>query len=170
MKNVDESVNYTESDAKTALFERRPILDERLSRQIGRFGERLKTAIGEESIRSFGRRAGVSDGALRQYMKGKRFPDLDILAAIAHAAHVNFLWLALGDGPIRGEVADPSTGYVGHVDIGLLKISLEAAEDIVFSGDAAKKASVASGIYDFYAHSEGKADPVLIKKLIESLS
>lgn len=168
MKNGDESNDYLESDGEKKNRTRRPILNERVERQIGRFGERLKEAIGEESVRTFGRRAGVSEGAIRQYLKGNRFPDLDILAAIADTAQVNFLWLATGEGPVRGEVVDPSTGYIGHVDLGLLKIALEIAEESVIFGNAQKKAEAAAGIYDFYAHTEGKADPVQVRRLVES--
>lgn len=74
---------------------------------------RIRTAIGEESARSFAMRAGISDSTLRSILKGTS-PTLDSLVPIARAADVSVDWLATGEGPMyrdglaRGAAAVPS--------------------------------------------------------------
>ncbi len=53
------------------------------------------------SIREFARKAGVSDASIRDYLRGKSFPSLDRLDAIAAAVGVSPAWLATGEGPMR---------------------------------------------------------------------
>ena len=81
MKNGDISNDYVESDATEKNRTRRPILGKNRTFQIGRFGQRLEEAIGDESVRSFARRAKLAEGTLRQYISGNRYPDLDFLAS-----------------------------------------------------------------------------------------
>ena len=65
------------------------------------FAERLKIAIGGESVHSFAKRTGsISDSALRRYFEGS-VPGLDNLLAIKRTAGVTLDWLASGDGPMR---------------------------------------------------------------------
>jgi transcriptional regulator with XRE-family HTH domain len=65
------------------------------------FAERLKACIGDDSLRAFASKAGISPTALRQYLIGKSEPTRPMLLAIAHTAGVNVAWLATGDGPMR---------------------------------------------------------------------
>lgn len=62
------------------------------------FEDRLKEVQGEESARSFARRIGISDGAIRGLTSGGK-PTLDTLLAIANATGVELKWLATGEGP-----------------------------------------------------------------------
>ena len=62
------------------------------------FVARLKQVVGEESIRSFARRSGISDTFLRQCLTGKSEPTRPILVALAHAGGVSIAWLACGEG------------------------------------------------------------------------
>lgn len=86
----DNAMNSKENDAS------RTIHDER----IGHFNERLLCVINEESLRSFAQRANVSEGSLRNLIKGG-YPRLDSLVDIAIAGNVNIEWLATGKGPMR---------------------------------------------------------------------
>ncbi len=61
------------------------------------FAERLKQVLGREAIYAFSRRSGVSDTALRSYLKGS-VPGLDKVLLIAKAADVSVHWLATGEG------------------------------------------------------------------------
>jgi phage repressor protein C with HTH and peptisase S24 domain/transcriptional regulator with XRE-family HTH domain len=93
----DKSVTYDETDAARGIGR-----DVRFSEsRIGRFQDRLKDAIGSESVRSFSLRSGVSQTALREYLKGKSEPGLEALVKIADTADVSVLWLATGEGATR---------------------------------------------------------------------
>ena len=63
---------------------------------------RLREVIGEESLASFGRRCGISEGGIRKYLNGAS-PSTENLVAMADVANVNIEWLATGRGPkMRG--------------------------------------------------------------------
>ena len=60
--------------------------------------------MGADSISGFARKSGLSDSAMRKYLKGTSFPALDNLVAIAHAASVTVGWLANAEGvPVRND-------------------------------------------------------------------
>lgn len=63
---------------------------------INRFGERLKTAIGAVSYRSFAAKCQMSDKVIRNYVAGETYPSLDRIAVLAEAAGVSAMWLAFG--------------------------------------------------------------------------
>jgi transcriptional regulator with XRE-family HTH domain len=71
--------------------------------ELCHFAERLKACVGDDSLRAFASKAGISPTALRQYMIGKSEPTRPMLLAIARTAEVNVAWLATGDGPMRAE-------------------------------------------------------------------
>jgi len=78
----------------------------------------------------------MADGTLRQYISGKRYPDLDFLAAIANAGNVNLLWLATGEGekhpPAAGTIREGSSDYAAKVvDETVLTRAVEAVEEAV---------------------------------------
>lgn len=60
------------------------------------FPQRLKQAVGENSIRGFARSCGFSDTVLRQYLNGQSEPTRPALLAIARTANVSIEWLAGG--------------------------------------------------------------------------
>ena len=65
--------------------------------------KRLREAIGDESVVSFGRRCGLNESTLRKYFYGT-LPNIENIISIADAANVNIEWLAAGRGPKkRGE-------------------------------------------------------------------
>lgn len=64
------------------------------------FQQRLKEAIGDESVHAFAKRAGINDTSMRAYLKDT-MPGLDKLVAIADAGAVTLDWLARGLEPKR---------------------------------------------------------------------
>ncbi len=65
--------------------------------QIIPFPERLKEAIGDNSIRSLAIKCNLDPKTLRNYLSGKQYPTLDRLAAIADASGKSINWLATGE-------------------------------------------------------------------------
>ena len=61
-----------------------------------RFHLRLKGLIKDESMRSFGRRVGISDTTIRKYLSGETEPTLSRLVSLAENCDVNLEWLATG--------------------------------------------------------------------------
>lgn len=76
------------------------------------FPQRLRTAIGDTSIRAFARACGLSDAAVRQYLAGQSEPTRPVLLAMARETGVSLEWLLTG----RGE-AQPGllTGRAVHM-------------------------------------------------------
>lgn len=64
--------------------------------EVGRFADRLAEVIGERSLRSFAREAGVSETVLRKYVAGDSEPTRPALIAMAAAGNVAVGWLASG--------------------------------------------------------------------------
>ncbi|MEN9224523.1 MAG: helix-turn-helix transcriptional regulator [Thermostichus sp. HHBFW_bins_43] len=75
------------------------------------FAARLRQVIGHEAIYAFGRRAGISDTALRSYLKGS-VPSIDKALQIAQAGQVNLSWLITGEGSPQLNPAKAETEYV----------------------------------------------------------
>lgn len=64
---------------------------------IMRFPERLKEAVGSESVRGFAHKCGLSESGLRKYLSGETYPPLDKLISISEAADRSFNWLCSGE-------------------------------------------------------------------------
>ena len=71
------------------------------------FAARLRQVIGNEAVYAFGRRAGISDTALRSYLKGS-VPGIDKAVKIAQVGGVSLSWLITGE----GSPGDAKTEYV----------------------------------------------------------
>lgn len=81
------------------------------------FACRVRDAIGDETLRSFARRCGFSDGLLGSYLRGQKRPGLDHLVAIADASGVTVDWLATGRLPrTRREIRQETEGYAAVGD------------------------------------------------------
>lgn len=63
--------------------------------QIDLFKDRLREAIGDESVRSFSKRCGISESVIRKYLAGSH-PILDKLPKLAEATGRSMEWLATG--------------------------------------------------------------------------
>lgn len=64
---------------------------------MSNFVDRLRETIGKSSVNAFARKCGLSEGQIRNYLKGA-VPGLDKVESIAKSADVSFSWLATGDG------------------------------------------------------------------------
>ncbi|MCY9855438.1 XRE family transcriptional regulator [Vibrio mediterranei] len=60
------------------------------------FKDRLRSLIGDRSVREFSQSVGIPDRTLRDYLHGKTYPTLDRLCAISDGAGVDLAWLAIG--------------------------------------------------------------------------
>ena len=75
------------------------------------FARRLKLIKGNETGLSFGARIGVSDGAVRAWLKESE-PSRAMVVKICQAFDINLLWLATGEGPMRpGEEVLPPPAW-----------------------------------------------------------
>jgi phage repressor protein C with HTH and peptisase S24 domain len=77
-----------------------------------RLADRLRLAMGSESVNAFAKRSGLGESLLRSYLAGSA-PGLDKAARIAKAAGVSLEWLATGKGPRDRDmvsVMDPERG------------------------------------------------------------
>lgn len=63
------------------------------------FGERLRIAIGDKSIRAFANECGISYGAMHKYFSGTTQPTLDNLVLLSDTLGISIEWLAKGEEP-----------------------------------------------------------------------
>lgn len=90
---MSNQASSRESATDTAKTQKGPIL-----LMESALPDRLRDAIGDESVTAFGRRCGIGEATLRKYFKGT-LPNIENLIAIADAANVSIEWLAAGRGP-----------------------------------------------------------------------
>lgn len=122
-------VNQHPEREKKATYEDRQALSIRENEK--KVDLRLREVIGEESLASFGRRCGISEGGIRKYLNGAS-PSTEKLVAIADTANVNIEWLASGRGPKqRGAMAQPTPAPqpTHSVDEQLLARAIGAVEE-----------------------------------------
>lgn len=94
--------------------------------------ERIREAIGEESVASFSRRCDIGDSTIRKYLDGA-LPNSINLVAIADAANVNIEWLATGRGPKqRGasvSAAPAASLTADPINLDQLTVAISAVEE-----------------------------------------
>ncbi|WP_240915557.1 helix-turn-helix transcriptional regulator [Metapseudomonas otitidis] len=89
--------------------------------ESGKFSERLREAIGSQSVLAFSKECGISDSLVRKYLGGS-LPGTDNLVLMARAAKVSIAWLAAGEGEkhLGGQAAnstdDSTYAYVPLYD------------------------------------------------------
>lgn len=157
------------SDGQKRTRTQRPSLTPELGRQVGRFKERLKSIMDEESLRGFGRKAGISDGALRHYLNGDSYPDLDRLAAIAEKSGVNLLWLATGEGPKYPEARAGPSESTTSVNVEALRKAVEAVEMMGRDAPAERKARAIALVYERLISDQGQAEMIEVMRLIQAI-
>ena len=109
------------------------------------FAERLKVLIGEESANAFARRVGLGESLLRKYLAGS-IPSIDKARELAERSGVNFLWLATGEGPMRGGSEQPQSHAVATAFISsLTNLPPELAADFALVPRLDIKASAGNG-------------------------
>lgn len=165
MNNNQLSNSDTTKETRT----RRPSLTPELGHKVGRFKDRLKLITDGESLRGFGRKAGISEGALRHYLNGDSFPDLDRLAAIAEEANVNLLWLATGEGLMRGESVVSSMPCSVDMKMDALVRALALVESVKPDAPLEQKAKAVAMAYALIANEGRPLDADAIRQVVESL-
>lgn len=80
--------------------------------ELERFCHRLEKAVGEATltIPALAREVGVSDGAIRKWLKGESEPDVRFVLPLAAALGVRPEWLAFGAVPMRTGEDAPRAG------------------------------------------------------------
>ena len=113
-------VNQPSSNEKKASIQDREALSIRENEK--KVDVRLRDVIDEESLASFGRRCGISEGGIRKYLNGAS-PSTEKLVAIADTANVNIEWLATGRGPkMRGASSIPTIPPAPQLQPSLINI------------------------------------------------
>nr|WP_169050414.1 helix-turn-helix transcriptional regulator [Brenneria salicis]NMN90561.1 helix-turn-helix protein [Brenneria salicis ATCC 15712 = DSM 30166]RBP64893.1 helix-turn-helix protein [Brenneria salicis ATCC 15712 = DSM 30166]RLM31606.1 hypothetical protein BHG07_04945 [Brenneria salicis ATCC 15712 = DSM 30166] len=138
------------------------------------FADRLWESIGDESVLSFAKRSGVSEGVVRKYVKGETEPTVGRLVAMARAAGVSINWLATGE---DSESKDDLTGIVKKtdtpIDIESLRRSIELLDEaLIATGrimDSSKKAELISAIYELEVNNQKDKRRDVILKLFKSI-
>ncbi|ECN0285021.1 helix-turn-helix transcriptional regulator, partial [Salmonella enterica subsp. enterica serovar Newport] len=73
---------------------------------IERFSERLKEAMQGMSNHEIARRSGLSEAAIRKYVKGESYPTIDNAAKVADACGVSLSWLLTEQESSRLSISD----------------------------------------------------------------
>lgn len=97
------------------------------------FSDRLKVAIGDESVNSFARRCEIGEGSIRQYLRGG-VPGIDKAAQIADAAGVSVEWLATGRGEMRRTNAGPAPASEAERRLEEIRRALDATNRLPIDG------------------------------------
>lgn len=63
------------------------------------FAKRLKYIIGDDSLLSFSKKCGLSESAIRKYIREESEPTLQNLLMMADVGNVSVAWLATGNDP-----------------------------------------------------------------------
>ncbi|MEI2742759.1 MAG: helix-turn-helix transcriptional regulator [Candidatus Competibacter sp.] len=161
----DKSNIYEESDRKNPAS----LSGHFRSEENNAFKHRLKSVIGDESLRSFAHRTGLSPTVVRQYVIGKSLPTLDSLITLIKTTNVNLLWLATGEGPkYPGEPAAP-----GQIDLKSLQLALEMVEQALETRrrvtDPENKAQIVAAVYDLFAGNQ-PVEKAKVLKLIKTMA
>lgn len=129
---------------------------------IDGFPGRLKEAIGANSMRAFGIKCGLSEGALRKYLAGKSEPGMAALVAIAQEAKVRLDWLITGAGPKQPAMEGQGTGQnsLPPVDREIMETTIEIVEEVFEEHDLvlapAKKAKLIMLLHDMFLEDQAK--------------
>lgn len=76
---------------------------------INRFSERLRIAMNDMPNVELARKSGVSESAIRSYLKGASFPSIDKIEAIALACNAPMEWLITGEKIVK--YSESGVGY-----------------------------------------------------------
>lgn len=130
------------------------------------FSDRLWESIGDESVLSFAKRARVSEGVVRKYVKGGAEPTVSRLIAMADAAGVSVNWLATGRGSKNEDIANKA--FKSDIDINSLSKAIELLDEALLITNKPmnpkKKAELISALYELEVseHEEKRRDAMLM--------
>lgn len=131
---------------------------------------RLREVIGDESLASFGRRCGISEGGIRKYLSGAS-PSTEKLISIADTANVNIEWLAAGRGPKRrgSVIQSVPPSAAPPLDLERLEMAIETVQEAIsltgrqFTPD--KHAKIISIAYQLLENAEQRDNVVGMIKM-----
>lgn len=104
-------------------------------KQLNIFPERLKVAIGDQSLRAFAEKTGLSKTVLHGYMNNKSYPSLDRLAAIAEASNTPIEWFINGELPNERMITIYQYDFKASAGIGSLIVSENPVAEFKISLD-----------------------------------
>ncbi|MBE0599380.1 MAG: helix-turn-helix transcriptional regulator [Desulfuromonadales bacterium] len=143
-------------------------LDPKAAEGVSQFPNRLKDVVRGESLRSFSKKCGFSEGVLRSYLRGDTYPNLDRFVVIARVGGVSVEWLATGE--IQdGQKTDESSSAERLDDEFLIKIALVTdsllRERKVELGSIVHRLRIYSFLYTYCLPSK-KIDAKMTQKII----
>ena len=104
-------MSYTKMDGENELGRERPSS----ANEVGRFGERLRKAMGNRSQRHISEMSGLSSGTVHNLLRGGT-PNLSSAVQLSEITGVSLEWLATGRGSMRPDHASDSTCADPHPD------------------------------------------------------
>lgn len=107
--------------------------------ELERFPERLRESMDGVGMKAFGKKCGVSEGALFSYLSGNTFPTLDRLALIARGAGKPIAWF-LGV-EVAAEAALQEASQPTRPDVGTLRAAVEVLDRALAEADATTDAA-----------------------------
>lgn len=118
------------------------------------FSARMRGLMAEQkSVNSFAKAAGITEGAIRNYLRGGVKPSKKVLEAIARAANVSPQWLLTGEGARTPSVGELLLGTPAERDV--LRLAIQDAEHILAvlkaTPTAAEKADLILAVFDHYS-------------------
>ncbi|UAN47035.1 helix-turn-helix transcriptional regulator [Serratia sp. JSRIV001] len=87
---------------------------------INRFSERLKIAMGAMTNVALANVCGISESAVRSYLKGRSYPGIDKIQAIAQACSAPMEWLITGD--VEADKNDSIAIYYDSKLMGVIEV------------------------------------------------
>lgn len=118
------------------------------------FSRRMRELMAaQKSVNSFAKAAGITEGAIRNYLRGGVKPSQKVLEAIARTAGVSLIWLATGEGEQTPQAGEMLFGTPTQRE--LMKLAIQDGEEILGVLKAtltpAQKADLVLALYDYYA-------------------
>lgn len=117
------------------------------------FSERMRELMAEQkSVNSFAKAAGITEGAIRNYLRGGVKPSKKVLEAIARTANVSPQWLLTGEGARDPQAGELLLGTPAERDV--LRLAIQDAEHILAALRATptpeEKADLILAVFDHY--------------------
>lgn len=125
------------------------------------FSARMRELMAEQkSVNSFAKTAGITEGAIRNYLRGGVKPSKKVLEAIARTANVSPQWLLTGEGNRNPQAGELLLGTPAERDV--LRLAIQDAEQILAVLKATptpeEKADLILAVFDFYSEGLQKGE------------
>jgi len=118
------------------------------------FSSRMRDLMAaQKSVNSFAKAAGITEGAIRNYLRGGVKPSKKVLEAIARAANVSPQWLLTGEGARTPQAGELLLGTPAERDV--LRLAIQDAEHILLvlkiTPTPEEKAELILAVFDHYS-------------------